>query len=491
MNTHAFHRPGAFADTLEFRAELQRLGLDIPCDDSLDKNGQSPMARSMSTETLEFSNRFCIQPMEGWDATPDGQPTDHTFHRWRRFGQSGASLIWGGEAVSVTPGGRSSPRQLVINEKTVQALDRLRHATVSEHHKSTISSTRPVIGLQLNHSGRMSRPLEKSAPVIAFHHPVLDRRMGIDDSYPLLTDDEIERIRDSFIQGARLAWKAGFDFVDIKACHSYLGHELLCAHTRKGSYGGSLENRTRFLTEIITGIRCEVKNMAIGVRLGAFDPVPYMPDPAQSSPGHAGPGIPEPYEDHLPWLYGFGTDMDNPLKPDLYEPLRLVAILRGLGVQMINISLGSPYFSPHVTRPAARPPVGGYFPPENPLDGVARHIDITRQVKQAYPDMTVIGSGWSYLGKFLPNVAQAVIRRGWADFVGLGRMVLSYPDLPADVLEKGTINRKLICRTCSDCTSSVRSGLVSGCYMLDPHYASSPAGSHFRRIKREKLTSTQ
>jgi 2,4-dienoyl-CoA reductase-like NADH-dependent reductase (Old Yellow Enzyme family) len=154
-------------------------------------------------------------------------------------------------------------------------------------------------------------------------------------------------------------------------------------------------------------------------------------------------------------------------------------------VAAVNVTAGSPYYNPHVQRPAIFPPSDGYAPPEDPLVGVCRQIQAARLCRQAVPALPLVGSGYSYLQEFLPQVAQAVVRRGWIDAVGLGRMVLAYPELPADALEKGTLARKRICRTFSDCTTAPRGGLVSGCYPLDPYYKDLPEAAALKQLKRE------
>jgi len=95
-----------------------------------------------------------------------------------------------------------------------------------------------------------------------------------------------------------------------------------------------------------------------------------------------------------------------------------------------------------------------------------------------------VGSAYSYLQEFLPHVAQAAVRDGWTDFVGLGRMVLSYPRLLWDASEGKPIQRKLICRTFSDCTTAPRNGLPSGCYPLDSFYKESETAKQLTMIKQ-------
>lgn len=276
-----------------------------------------------------------------------------------------------------------------------------------------------------------------------------------------------------FVDAARLAAEAGFAFVDIKHCHGYLGHELLSAVDRPGRDGGSFENRTRFLREIVAGIRRAVPGLAIGVRVSAVDWVPYS-----ASPGD-GVGVPDLPDDGAAYRYAFGGDGTG-LGSDLTEPRRLLDLLAELGVRLVCISVGSPYYNPHRQRPALFPPSDGYLPPEDPLVEVARLMDVSARLKAYRPDLVIVGSGYSYLQDWLPHVAQAVVRAGQADFIGLGRMALSYPELPADVLAGRPLRRNSVCRTFSDCTTSARLGLASGCYPLDAFYKSLPGAERLK-----------
>jgi NADPH2 dehydrogenase len=294
----------------------------------------------------------------------------------------------------------------------------------------------------------------------------------------------VRQIIEDFHRAARVAQRAGFDFVDVKHCHGYLGHEFLSAHTRAGDYGGSFENRTRFLREVVEGLRAVAPGLAVGVRLSAFDTIPFRPDPLASTPGRPGPGVPESYDGLLPYRWGFGLDPEHPLAEDFGETERFLSLCRELDVRLISISAGSPYYNPHVQRPAAYPPSDGYLPPEDPLVGVRRQMLAVRLLKQQFPDLSFVGAGYTYLQQFLPNVAQAAVREGWVDSVGLGRMVLSYPELPLDVLGGRAPRRKLVCRTFSDCTTAPRNGLPSGCYPLDPFYRETEAAARLKQIKR-------
>jgi NADPH2 dehydrogenase len=479
---------GKIRDVETFRARLRELQISIPCDSELVTGGASPLARPLRAGGIELGNRFAIHPMEGWDATVDGRPTERTLRRWRRFGASGAKLIWGGEAVAVSHDGRANPNQLLINSHTLADLARLREALVAEHSRAVGSAEGLLVGLQLTHSGRYSRPNahDRPEPRILYRHPILDARLGLPEDYPTLTDVEIGRIVDDFTRAARLAREAGFDFVDIKHCHGYLGHEFLSAHTRAGDYGGAFENRTRFLREVVGGVRAGAPGLLLGVRLSAFDTIPFRPDPKLSAPGHPGPGVPEPFAGLLPYRWGFAVSASNPVEPDLTEAVRFLSLLDELGVRLVNISAGSPYYNPHVQRPALYPPSDGYRPPEDPLEGVARQMQFTRQLKQLFPRLILVGSAYTYLQDFLPHVAQAAVREGWADCVGLGRMVLSYPTLPLDVIGGKALRRKLVCRTFSDCTTAPRNGLPSGCYPLDEYYKQSGEAARLKVLKNRR-----
>ena len=158
-------------------------------------------------------------------------------------------------------------------------------------------------------------------------------------------------------------------------------------------------------------------------------------------------------------------------------------MMESLGIDWVCLTAGSPYYNPHIQRPALFPPSDGYLPPEDPLVGVARQIAVVGMLKQEFPRLAIVGSGYSYLQEWLPSVGQAAVREGLTDFVGLGRMVLSYPELPADVLAGKPMTRQLICRTFSDCTSGPRNGLVSGCFPLDPFYKSHPDAEKLKALQ--------
>jgi len=495
MNDESFVKIGQFRDVASLRRRVARLGLDIPCDDAIWPGSDSPLSAALEIPhagaSFRVGNRWCVQPMEGWDGTPDGQPSQATLRRWSHFGQSGAKLIWGGEAFAVQADARANPNQLGVVDDDVDraeaGLRRLLGALTAAHREAFGSCDDLFVGLQLTHSGRFCRPTGGLEPRIAYHHPILDGRFGIapDNASAVISDDDLRRTIDNYVRAARIAHKVGFQFVDVKHCHGYLGHELLSAFTRPGPYGGSFENRTRFCREIIEGIVAVCGGLSIGVRFSAFDQMPFRAGASPGNGGRPGPGVPEDISRYLPYVYGFGCNHNNPLEIDLAEPIAFVRMLGRLGVRLINVTGGSPYYNPHIQRPAAFPPSDGYQPPEDPLAGVARLIGVARDIKRACPDSIIVGTGYSYLQEYLPHVAQAVVRQGWADSVGIGRLVLSYWQLPADTLAGRPVQVKRICRTFSDCTTAPRNGMVSGCYPLDPYYKASPQHEKLVALKRQ------
>lgn len=453
---------------LRHRLVLLGIADQLGVDDVVDPHG--PLATTFtftdgSVGTREVGNRFAVLPMEGWDGERDGRPTDLVRRRWRRFGESGAKLVWGGEAVAVRHDGRANPRQLVLDATTAGAIASLREDLVAAHVGAHGRADGLVVGLQLTHSGRWSRPDGAPQPQLAFHHPVLDRRVAPDTSV-VLSDDDLDVLVDTYVDAAVLAADAGFDFVDIKHCHGYLLHELLGAVDRAGAYGGTFEHRSAFLRQVVAGIRSRSPQLAVGVRLSAYDVVPY-------EAGDDGVGIPvADAADAARYLF------------DLDGAHQFLDLCSELGIGLVCVTAGSPYYNPHIQRPAFFPPSDGYTPPEDPLVGAARMIGACAELARAHPGVALVGSGYSYLQQWLPHVAQHTIRTGGAASVGIGRGMLSYPQLPADVLAGRALDASRLCRTFSDCTTAPRNGLVSGCFPLDDFYKEMPERIELAAIKK-------
>jgi NADPH2 dehydrogenase len=473
-----------------FRTHLKSLGLELGMDDEMVAGDSSPLRQTVSWQGRTIGNRWAIHPMEGWDGTTSGGVTEPMIRRWQRFGESGAKLIWGGEAMAVRADGRANPNQLILNRENQAGIAQLRETLLTAHREKFGRTDDLVIGFQLTHSGRFCRPNDKKRweSRIAYRHPILDAKFNVAGDDQILSDEDLQVLVQDYVEAAKIAAEIGADFVDIKHCHGYLLHEFLSAHTRPGLYGGSFENRTRLIREIVAAIRAVTPNLGVGVRLSAFDLVPFKPNPELSQPGKPGPGMPEDYAHLLPYRYAFGVNPQDPLEYDLTETKLFLQVLADLGVQLVNLSAGSPYYNPHIQRPAAYPPSDGYQPHEDPLISVVRQIEVVQQLKASFPNLLLVGTGYSYLQEYLPHVAQYYLRHGHVDFVGLGRMVLSYPHMLADASSAGKLlEPKLICRTFSDCTTAPRNGLRSGCYPLDDYYKTFPDAARLKEIKSGKI----
>ncbi len=421
----------------ELDAECRRLGLDLRFTDDF-----SPLFRRVQVGPLRAGNALCVQPMEGCDGTLDGHPDELTYRRYRRFGDGGAKLIWG-EAAAVLEEGRATPRQLLVSDATAPSLERMARECRAAHRSAWGEDGDLVLGLQLTHSGRYSH----RRPLLACHCPALDALTRVDAAYPLLDDDYLHRLIDHYVAAAKIVARVGFQFIDLKQCHRYLLNELLGARTRPGSFGGSYENRTRLARTVIERVRAEVPGLTIATRLNVFDSVPYRAGPD-------GVGEPAPYPSPLQTCWG--TRTDDPLEPDLTEPIRWAREMVHLGVALLNVSLGNPYASSHVVRPFEYPPPDGYQTPEHPLIGVERHFRLTDQLQSALPGAPVVGSGYSYLQEYLFHAGAANVRDGRCAFVGVGRAALPMPDFARQLLQTGKLDRKRTCRTFSYCTALMR-----------------------------------
>ena len=464
----------------DFQEYAKSVGAQLPFDQTLAPMNQSPYHKTYKLNSgRTIGNRLCILPMEGWDGTTEGRPSDYTKRRWKNFAISGAKLLWGCEAVAVQSDGRANPNQLVIERSNLDEYKSL-FESLNVYHREKFGNTDDlVIGLQLTHSGRFCKPYDKKKlePKILYHHPVLDKKFGLREDHPLMTDDYIDRLIENFVAAAVMAQEAGFHFVDIKHCHGYLGHEFLSARTRDGKYGGSFENRTRFLRSIAEGIKAEAPGLELSVRLSAFDWIPF-------TKGEDGMGVPEKLNGSS-YSFSFGGNPSG-IGEDLAETNQFLKLLQQLNIQLVCITAGSPYYNPHIQRPALFPPSDGYQPPEDPLVGVARQLRITGEIKKTFPDLTIVGSAYSYLQEWLPYVGQNALNNDLTDFVGLGRMVLSYPELAEDILKGQPLKRDKICRTFSDCTTAPRNGMISGCFPLDDFYKALPEAALLKEIKLEQ-----
>ena len=381
--------------------------------------------------------------MEGCDGELDGRPGELTWRRYGRFATGGAKLVWF-EATAVREDGRANPRQLWIHEKTRDDYARLIEKIREDHAAAYGSADDLLLPMQLTHSGRYSYPDK----IIAYHNPAIDRKSGTPASLEPITDDELERLEDDYVDAAGLALAAGFDSIDVKITHGYLLSELTGAKLREGRYGGALENRLRFPLNVIRKVRDRFgSRLLICSRLGCFDSIPYFL-------GEARVGVPAEVE--KPYPYGFGVNAENPLQEDLTEVKRAVAMLRDAGVSLLNVSLGSPYYNPHIGRPFERPDEGNYESPEDPLNGVDRHFRIAGELQRAFPDLPMVGTGYSWLQKYAINAGARNVESGAIRIMGMGRNSLAYPDFARHALERGELEELRVCKTLTYCTYLMR-----------------------------------
>ena len=443
------HKRFHIKDLQALRDELAALGLVLPLDENITVLGEP-----LSIGWRSVPNRFAIQPMEGFDSVEDGGPGPLTFRRYKRYAEGGTGLIWF-EATAVLAEARSNPRQLCIHPGNVDGFRRLvaetRNAARHKYGRD------PVLVIQLTHSGRYSKPAGVPRPIIAHHSAVLDPRHKLPPDYPLVTDDYLDRLQDVYVEAARLAADAGFDGVDVKSCHRYLVSELLASFTREGRYGGSFENRTRLLRETLHKIAKALPQVFITTRMNAFDAIDYP--------------------------YGFGVNQKDARVPDLAEPVRLAKELAGLGVPVLNVSIGNPYFNPHYGRPFDFPIQGMAAPSEHPLEAIVRFANVTRTIQEAIPHVPLIASGYTWLRHLLPYVGAGLIRERWAMLVGQGRGAFAYPDSVHDVLTTGRMDPAKCCVTCSACTQIMRDGGMTGCVVRD----SEIYGPQYRLARRFAL----
>ncbi|NMC39245.1 MAG: hypothetical protein GYA41_13065 [Bacteroidales bacterium] len=405
--------------------KASELGFELPFSDDV-----TPLLESVKLGETTIPNRLVVQPMEGYDSDSEGAPTELTERRYLRYSAGASGVIWF-EAVSVNHEGRSNPRQLWINSKST---DKFAYLTEKIRKYTGIKGGSPFLVIQLTHSGRYSKPDGKPAPRVAALNPLLDKTTPV-----VLTDDDLKRLQDHYVSAAKLASRAGFDAVDLKACHGYLMIELLAAKSRKDSiFGGEdPEKRFRFLLETYDRIKNEVTGIKVTSRLNISD------------------------------LYKGGFGVDEKDQPDFTEPLMLVGQLRHRGIELLNISMGSPYFNAHISRPYDTPLPGMKVPDEHPLQGVMRMINGTSIFQKRFPEILIAGSAYSWLRHYAPNVGAAIVKKGGASLIGFGRNSFAYPSMPLDLMNNGKADSSKTCITCSGCTRLIRNFHIGGCVIRD------------------------
>ena len=395
------------------------------------------LAETVKVRSLSLPNRLGIAPMEGADSLPDGSPSSYTTRRYVKEAVGGSAVIWF-EAISMVEEGRSSKTQLLLTRDNLENYKRFTSQIKEAGQKA--NGFAPYLIMQANHSGRYSNPDNRPAPMIAYRHPELEKYREADDSC-IVTDDYLKGLEEKFGQAAGLAREAGFDAIDIKSCHGYLLAELSSAYTRPGMYGGSYENRTRLLKNGILAAKAyEDSQFMVTSRLGIYDGYPYP--------------------------YGFGVSQEGGLEPDLSEPVRLVRELHErYGMDFIDLTMGNPYATTHVTRPYD---MGKYVPDEHPFVGLDRMIHGIGEVKKAVPEMVIYGSAPTDLRQYADLFTAGAVEEGLCDGMLFGRMAFADPDFANEIVKDGRINPKRVCMTCGKCGDLIRAHKPTGCVIRDP-----------------------
>lgn len=470
------YEPFYLEDLDQLRAEIARLGLDLPVEDDF-----SSLAEPWRAGDVRAPNRFCALPIEGRDAQRDGSPGRLTRRRYRRLAQGGFGLIWI-EGAAVTLDARVHPSQLCLHDRNVEAyaawVKELRTAARADRLEDVL------LILQLTHPSRAA-----------------DRPGDEGGMPPLLSDDELEGLPPAFARAATLAVEAGFDGVDVCARPTDIVGNLLAGFTRPGPFGGDFEGRTRFLLEIVSRIRRQAPDVLLASRLNVFHAV-----------GHP---------------YGFGVDRADYRRPDLAEPARLVERLAAEGVSLLGITAASPNLRGTMEERAHVPGGNADPPDEHPLTVLARHITFARDLSgprgKTYqsatrvplqrdphvaeaaeasgiesggisqresaptaPAMSIVGTGYTWLRQFLPHVAAGAVREGLIEFVGMGRSALAYSDAPAALWEHGRLDAGRCCMVCFACAELSDYGGPVGCVIRDQEVYG-PAYRNWRRMGLDHL----
>ena len=415
----------------EIKQKAKELELHIPFAEDT-----QALAKPIHIRNTTLTNRLGIAPMEGADSLPDGSPSEYTKRRYIRQAKGGSAIIWF-EAISIVQEGRSFRTQLLLTEENLDNYKAFLQEIKEEGMKA--NGFAPYLIMQANHSGRYSNPDNQPAPRIAYRHPELEQYRAADDSC-IVTDEYLKGLEEKFGKAAKLAKEAGFDGVDVKSCHGYLLAELTSAYNRPGLYGGSYENRTRLLkNSIMEAKQHEDSSFMVTARLGIYDGYPYP--------------------------LGFGVSKDSGTAPDFSEPIRLVRELHEeYGLDMVNLTMGNPYATTHVTRPYD---AGKYVPEEHPLTGIHRMINGIGAVKRAVPGMVVYASAPTYMRQYGDLYAAGAVEEGLCDGMLFGRMAFADPDFANQILKEGRINPRKVCMTCGKCGDLIRAHKPTGCVVRD------------------------
>jgi len=362
------------------------------------------------------TNRLAAQPMEGNCGGAGGAVSELCLEKYRQQAKGKWGIIIA-EAISVTPNSLARKDALVMSRQNLDGFKRLVDA-VKQINPDT------VLLFQITHSGPVSNPTFSEKVCVT---------PGGEGRY--LPTDEIARIKDAFVECSLLSEAAGADGIDFKICHGYLCAELLRpANNRNDKWGGSFENRTRFLREGIAEIaaRRKSKDFILGSRFSMYE-------------GIRG---------------GCGTTSSEEIIENLTEMKQLIELMGTMGMDYINVSAGIPAKTPIITRPV---PIAELM--------YLHHLRYTRFAKETLQaigsDTKVIGSAYSVLQERALPVAEEMLEKNYADFIGWGRQTLADPLMPVKLMNNEKVD---YCIACSGCSKMMIKQIEVGCMMFNPYY---------------------
>ena len=362
-------------------------------------------------------NRLFAQAMEGNDSENGGHPSARTLNRYANFAQGkwGVVIV---EATSIIETSLARVNGMIINKKNLDSFKRLTKIFRQNNGES-------LLLLQITHSGQQSGPFSDITTLT----PCGDSKQRH------ISGDEVAQIRDRFIEGAFLAEQAGFDGVDLKMCHGYFGAEMLRpSNTRDDQWGGSFENRTRFLSEIVGGIKSGLANSGfiLGSRISIYE-------------GIRG---------------GCGTAGADEIIEDLSQMHDVIRLMDRLGMDYINVSAGVPAITGTITRPT-----------ETSKYLFLHHLRYAKGVKDLVKkenlNLKVIGSAYSTYRAQAMDMAEDMLRADNVDLCGFGRQIFADPLTPKKLAAGEKINW---CILCSGCTKLMLAQLNDGCIVYDDYY---------------------
>lgn len=413
----------------DVEAKLQELQVSLPFSENTGLLNQKLVIKGKTIQ-----NRIVCQPVQSCGLKINGGPDRLTKRRYIRLAEGGAGIIWF-ETVAISPETRSHSKQMWLDENNLEEYKILIQKMKNACYKK--NGFEPIILLQISHSGRYCKSNGILHPIIVHNNPLFEIDRILDASC-IVGDGELRRLEQIYGECVRLAQEAGFDGVDIKACHQNLINELLAAYDRPGEYGGSFFNRVRFLYNCFEAAHGAVsQKFIITTRLSIYDGFPYP--------------------------YGFGTREGAGLKPDMMQVIEVIQYLKKMfDLPLANVSMGNPYINPHIERPYDK---GGYIPDEHPLASVARIVNCTAQVQKACQDVAIVASGLTYLRQFSAQLSAGMIENGYAAMAGFGRMSLIDPHFPQKLLKNEELVQQKLCTTCGHCSMYFHQGrAVKCCY---------------------------